>query len=111
MSMKILIGLIVATFVGAVTGMLALILAAFGAIYGAIGGEILDHLPYLKHAIPNGFYYLANYISPDAAEKAKIALQGNLDKVGAVMGFLGGFFKASLSCKKDDKKEMAKKIY
>ena len=102
--MKILIGMIVAAFFAVVTGTFVLIFSAFGAILGAIGGEILDHLPYLKHAIPNGFYYLANYISPDAAEKAKIALLGNLDKVGAVMGFLGGFFKASLSCKKDDKK-------
>lgn len=84
--------------IAASSGFLVLMLSAYGAICGAIGGEILDHLPYLKHAIPSGFYYLANYISPESAEHAKAALYGNLDKVGAVFGFIGGFFKASLSC-------------
>ena len=62
-----------------------------GAAIGALCGEILDHIPYLNHAIPEGLYYLANYINPSAAEYARNVLVGNLDKVGAVLGFICGF--------------------
>ncbi len=75
--------------------------AAIGSITGSFVGEVLDHLPYLKHAIPEGLSYLANYINPEAAKQAKIALEGNLDKVGAAMGFIGGFYKSIVSYKKD----------
>jgi len=73
-----------------------------GAAVGSLCGEILDHIPYLNRAIPEGLYYLANYINPDAAEYAKTDLEGNLDKVGAAMGFIGGFYKSRTIVKEKD---------
>ena len=73
-----------------------------GAAVGALCGEILDHIPYLSHAIPEGLYYLTNYINPDAAEYAKTALEGNLDKVGAAIGFIVGLYKSSIAKERED---------
>jgi len=75
--------------------------AAAGSAFGAIGGEILDHIPYLKRAIPEGIGYLANYINPESAEKATTALKGNLDKIGAALGFFAGFYRKIVSFKKN----------
>ncbi len=70
------------------------------AALGALCGEILDRTPYLKHAIPDGLNYLAMYITPETAKQAKTALEGNLDKVGAAMGFIGGFYRSALLYRK-----------
>ena len=66
---------------------LSLLGLVISSAVGACGGEILGHRPYLKRAIPEGIGYLTHYINPDATMKAKTALQGNLDKVGALIGF------------------------
>ena len=69
-----------------------------GAGFGALGGEILDHIPYLNQAIPKGVAYLGNAFSDsDTTQQVMDYLNGNLDKVGACMGFLGGFVKSTLS--------------
>lgn len=56
-----------------------------GIIVGAVIGEILDHLPYISHYIPDAF----GYFIPGAAEK----LTGHLDKLGAVAGGIAGVLK------------------
>jgi hypothetical protein len=86
-----------------VTAGLIILGASVGSAVGAIGGEILDHIPYLKKAIPDGIGYLTNYINPDATVNAQAALYGNLDKIGAAMGFIGGFYRSSISYKKEKK--------
>ncbi|MCC5993978.1 MAG: hypothetical protein LM587_00030 [Candidatus Aenigmarchaeota archaeon] len=57
--------------------------ATLGAFVGALFGEILDHIPYLNTAISDTLntMFHTNYFT------------GNLDKVGATLGFVAGFFK------------------
>jgi CTP-dependent riboflavin kinase len=57
--------------------------ATLGALIGALFGEILDHTPYLNTAISETLntMFHTNYFT------------GNLDKLGATIGFVGGFFK------------------
>jgi hypothetical protein len=57
--------------------------ATLGAFVGALFGEILDHIPYLNTAISDTLntVFHTNYFT------------GNLDKVGATLGFVAGFFK------------------
>ena len=84
--------------VGGIGAAVVVVASVAGAGFGAIGGEILDHVPYLNHAIPEGIAYIGNAFSDqDTVKNAKEYLQGNLDKVGAAMGFLGGYVKATLS--------------
>jgi hypothetical protein len=64
---------------------LAFLSAAAGAAVGALFGEILDNTPYLNTAISDtlNVMFHTNYFT------------GNLDKVGATLGFVGGFFKGT----------------
>ncbi|MDT7858908.1 MAG: hypothetical protein RQ930_02600 [Candidatus Aenigmarchaeota archaeon] len=57
--------------------------ATLGALIGALFGEILDHTPYLNTAISEtlNVIFQTNYFN------------GNLDKLGATLGFVSGFFK------------------
>jgi CTP-dependent riboflavin kinase len=57
--------------------------ATLGALIGALFGEILDHTPYLNTAISETLntIFHTDYFT------------GNLDKLGATLGFVGGFFK------------------
>ena len=68
-----------------------------GTGIGAGMGEILDHVPYFNHAIPDGVGYIANYFNPETAQRGRELLYGNLDKLGAALGFIGGFLKTSTS--------------
>lgn len=70
-----------------------------GTAAGAGMGEIIDHVPYFNRAIPNGIGYIANYFNPEAARTGRELLYGNLDKLGAALGFVGGFLKTSTSVK------------
>jgi hypothetical protein len=72
--------------IGAIAVGATLLYAAGGAIIGAICGEILDHLPYLNTAISDTLntIFHTNYFT------------GNLDKLGATLGFIGGFLKVQL---------------
>lgn len=65
----------------------------FGAGYGALTGQILDWIPYLNNAIPEGMGYLENILHE--GNYIKENLQGNIDKVGAVVGFLGYYFNSN----------------
>ncbi len=94
--------LVIETGVAAVGAGVVVIGATLGAGVGAVCGEILDHVPYLNHAIPEGIGYLSNYIKPENVREAQNTLQGNLDKVGAAMGFVGGFYRSSTIVKKND---------
>ncbi len=91
-----------ATIVGAGGAAILIVASAAGATLGALAGEILDNVPYIRHAIPEGMCYLANFINPDTAEKAKNAMYGNLDKVGAAVGFLSPYLKSSTKVTKND---------
>ncbi len=73
--------------------------ASAGAAFGAIAGQILDWMPYFNHAIPEGIAYVGNAIFGQDAAPTIEYLQGNLDKVGAAAGFLGGFVRAKQSNK------------
>ncbi|MEM4461086.1 MAG: hypothetical protein QXY70_03040 [Nanopusillaceae archaeon] len=68
--------------IGTVAGAVA-VYAVGGALIGAVFGEILDHVPYLGPAIQDTLntIFHTNYFT------------GNLDKVGATLGFIGGFFR------------------
>jgi hypothetical protein len=57
--------------------------AKLGVLIGALFGEILDHTPYLNTAISETLntIFHTNYFT------------GNLNKVGATLGFVAGFFK------------------
>lgn len=73
-----------------------------GTAIGALGGQILDWVPYVNKAIPKGIAYLGNAFSEgDTTEQTLKYLYGNLDKVGACMGFLGGFIRSTITFKKD----------
>ena len=75
--------------------------STLGAGIGAVCGQILDWVPYLNHAIPEGVAYLGNaFGDTDNTREVIGTLEGNLDKVGAGMGFVGGFLKSSVSYKK-----------
>ena len=74
-----------------------LIYAIGGAVVGAVCGEILDYIPYLKDAIPQGLGLLFNFFSLENTLPACNILKGNLDKLGAALGFIGGFFRTSMS--------------
>lgn len=95
--------LLAAGGVVAVTAGLIIAAPIIGCGIGALCGEVLDHTPYFKKAIPEGIAYLTGYINPEASEKSKVLLQGNLDKVGAALGFIGGFFKSSYTSRHKDK--------
>lgn len=61
------------------------------AIVGGLAGQICDILPYINHAIPEGIGYVAGYFTDaDKVKAATEALDGNLDKVGAAIGFYTG---------------------
>lgn len=52
----------------------------------ALAGEVVDHLPYLSTAVPQGLEFMANmFYDAHIAEK----LTGNMDKLGAGLGFFG----------------------
>jgi hypothetical protein len=73
----IFIGLIVVLF-----GIVAMFLfAIFGALIGAITGWILTHTPILGEAVKSGFTSVFGVESPD------------LVAIGAMLGFIAGFFK------------------
>ncbi len=82
------------------TGIGATVAAAFlpgimGSAIGGLSGEILDHIPYLNTAIPEGFAYLGNvFTDQNTIEEATKYLTGNLDKVGAGLGFSGAYFRS-----------------
>jgi hypothetical protein len=64
---------------------LVILSAAEGAVFGALFGEILDHTPYLNTAISGTLntIFQTDYFTD------------NLDKVGATLGFVGGFFRGT----------------
>jgi hypothetical protein len=66
---------------------LIIINATLGAFVGALSGEILDHTPYLSTAISETLntVFHTEYFT------------GNLDKLGATLGFVVGFFKSHLN--------------
>jgi hypothetical protein len=63
---------------------LIILSATLDALIGALFGEILDHTPYLNTAISETLntIFHTNYFT------------GNLDKLGATLGFVSGFFKS-----------------
>ena len=62
-----------------------------GTATGAGIGEVIDHVPYLSRAIPDGISLTASYFNSEAAQASKDYLDGNLDKLGASLGFVGTF--------------------
>jgi hypothetical protein len=71
------LGLIVVLF-----GIIGIFLfAIFGALIGAITGWILTHTPILGEAVKSGFTSVFGVESPD------------LVAIGAMLGFIAGFFK------------------
>jgi hypothetical protein len=66
---------------------LIFISATLGAFVGALFGEILDHTPYLSTAISETL---------NAAFHTEY-FTGNLDKLGATLGFVSGFLKSHLN--------------
>lgn len=74
-----------------------------GAFIGGMAGQFCDLAPYLNHAIPEGIAYIGNaFTEGDSTRETINYLTGNLDKVGAVAGFFGVYFKSALSNKKED---------
>ena len=71
-----------------------LVWVAGSAALGALAGEIVDHIPYLNYAIPKSLEEIlkTNYF------------YGNLDKLGATLGFIGGYFKGIVDVKKEELK-------
>ena len=58
---------------------------------GAITGEVLDWIPYISNAIPQGIAYVGNaFTDTDSTQRTVELLSGNLDKVGAATGMLRG---------------------
>ena len=82
---SVLGGAVIAGLVGLVAvliGILAIFLfAIFGALMGAITGWILGYTPVLGPAVKAGFTSVLNVQSPD------------LVSIGAMLGFIAGFFK------------------
>jgi hypothetical protein len=66
------------------TALLAAGYTAAAALVGAAAGEVLDHTPYLRHAIPEGVQLLAAYWNPEAMRSSYLVR--NMDKVGATIG-------------------------
>ncbi len=81
-----IIAALTAGVIGAVVvlvGILAIFFfATFGAIMGAITGFILMHVPYLGPLVENGFLMIG-IANPD------------LTSIGAMLGFVAGFFKSA----------------
>ncbi|MBI1969029.1 hypothetical protein HYS49_03905 [Candidatus Woesearchaeota archaeon] len=87
--------------VAGVSGVVVMLGASVGAAFGALGGQILDWVPYLNHAIPEGLAYLGNAVSDtDTTQDTLRYLDGNLDKVGAVLGFVGVYIRSNMTVKK-----------
>ena len=69
-------------FVALVFGLLGIFLfAIFGALVGAITGWIVGFTPVLGDAVRNGFTSVFEVETPD------------LVQIGAMLGFIAGFFK------------------
>lgn len=67
-------------------GIVAIFLfAGLGAIMGAIGGFIVNLIPILGTLVRKGFEQIFDITNPD------------LTAIGAMLGFIAGFFKSSLS--------------
>ncbi len=83
--MSVIWGAVIAGVVGLVAvliGIFAIFLfAIIGALMGAITGWILSYTPILGAAVKQGFTSLFNIQSPD------------LVSIGAMLGFIAGFFK------------------
>lgn len=78
-------GAIVAGVIG--TAIVAtLITPILYAGFGALFGEILDHVPYFDKAVPQG---IDSMMPGDQS-----MLAGNIDKMGAALGFGGSFFRS-----------------
>ena len=76
------IGGLVIGFVVVILGIVGIFLfAIFGALIGAITGWILSQTPILGEAVKNGFTSVFGVESPD------------LVAIGAMLGFIAGFFK------------------
>ena len=73
--------------VAAIIGIFAIFLfAIFGALMGAITGFILELVPVLGSLVKEGFM-AAGVVNP------------NLVAIGAMLGFVGGFFKSHMPSK------------
>ncbi len=83
--MSVIWGAVIAGVVGLVAvliGIFAIFLfAIIGALMGAITGWILSYTPILGQAVKQGFTSVFNIQSPD------------LVSIGAMLGFIAGFFK------------------
>jgi hypothetical protein len=86
----------VASFVGIfalLLGVLGIfIFATIGAIIGALTGFIVQYVPILNELVITGFIQVLGIESP------------NLVAIGAMLGFVGGFFKSNNEVNKVDVK-------
>ena len=79
---------------------LVILVSTGGALLGGLTGEICDNTPYIYSAIPEGIGNLARYfVDSKYVTEATSYMTGNLDKLGAAFGFIGGFFGNRLRCK------------
>ncbi|MFH1393684.1 MAG: hypothetical protein ABII71_05255 [Candidatus Micrarchaeota archaeon] len=69
-------------FLVVLVGILAIfVFAILGAVMGAIAGWLVDLTPFLGEAVKHGFSSVFGVYNP------------NLVEIGAMLGFIGGFFK------------------
>jgi hypothetical protein len=60
-------------------------------LLGAGIGELFDNMPYFRQAIPKGIELIADSLSSHESHISE-HLSGNLDKVGASIGFVSNIF-------------------
>jgi len=86
----------VASFIGLFAVLIGvfgiIVFATIGAVMGAITGFIVQHVPILNELVINGFVQVLGIESPD------------LVAIGAMLGFVGGFFKSNNEINKVDLK-------
>jgi hypothetical protein len=86
----------VASFIGLFAVLIGvfgiIIFATIGAIMGAITGFIVQYVPILNELVIMGFVQVLNIPNPD------------LVSIGAMLGFVGGFFKSNNEINKVDLK-------
>jgi len=84
----------VASFVGLFAILIGIfgiiVFATLGAIMGAITGFIVQYVPILNELVINGFVQLLGIHNPD------------LVSIGAMLGFVGGFFKSNNEINKNE---------
>ena len=76
-----------------------IVFATIGAIMGAITGFIIQYVPILNELVITGFVQVLNIQNPD------------LVSIGAMLGFVGGFFKSNHEIDKVNIKMPKKPIF